>query len=64
VAYPIGRFVIDQRRNNPAFEIVQEKLYKYPNYLEEGLKILPFHDEHLMFEKRKAPEHSEASIAD
>ncbi len=44
VAYPLGRFLVDPQRTNLAFEIVREKLYKYPDYLEQGLKILPLQD--------------------
>ena len=39
-AYPIARFVMDKERANPAFEIVQPKIYSRGPKL-YGLKIFP-----------------------
>lgn len=40
IAYPIARFVIDKERANPAFEVIQNKIYKKGNKI-YGLKIYP-----------------------
>lgn len=59
-AHPIGRFAVDPNRENPAFDILKNKLYKYPNHQGKGLKIFPYQSEIQSLEKRKAPELSEA----
>ena len=56
VAYPIGRFLIGSERKNPAFEILEKKLYGYPDHFGKGLKAFP---ESVMSEKRKTPDFSE-----
>lgn len=40
VAYPIARFVIEPQRANPAFEVLQDKIYTR-NGKRYGLKIFP-----------------------
>lgn len=62
VAYPIGRFIVAPQNKNPAFEVISEKFYKYPNYRDAGLKIFPSGSD--IAKKRKAPEHSEALSVD
>jgi len=57
VAYPIGRFLIDPKQENLAFEIVEKKLRSHPKYIEKGLKIFQNIKD---LEKRKASEFSEA----
>lgn len=56
VAYPIGRFLINPEQQNPAFEILEKKFYRYPEYHENGLKIFPSIEPS---EKRKTPDFSE-----
>lgn len=63
VAYPIGRFIVDPLRENLAFNIFRDKLHKYPDYLEQGLKILPNGSLVDPLKKRKASEHIEYSEA-
>lgn len=44
VAYPIGRWVLDNSKENKAFEIIKNKFhksFKSPSYLNYGLKIFP-----------------------
>ena len=42
VAYPIGKWVMDSNRENPAFEIVKQKLHqKEGRFLGFGLKVFP-----------------------
>lgn len=41
IAYPIGRYVLKPQEENLAFKIVEQKLHKFPNYLQKGLKIFP-----------------------
>lgn len=42
VAYPIGRWVLDKRKENKSFEIIAPKLHrKGKQYLNYGLKIFP-----------------------
>lgn len=42
VAYPIGKWVMDNTRENPAFEIVKKKLHqKEGRFLGFGLKVFP-----------------------
>lgn len=44
VAYPIGRWVLDNSKENKAFEIIENKFhksFKSPSYLNYGLKIFP-----------------------
>lgn len=44
VAYPIGRWVIDNQKENKSFEIVQPKIHKNPRslaFLNYGLKVFP-----------------------
>jgi len=42
VAYPIGVFVLDERRENKAFKIIKTKLHsKNGKYLNIGLKVFP-----------------------
>lgn len=38
IAYPVSQWVSHQHKT-PAFEIIEPKLYGYPNYLSKGLKI-------------------------
>jgi hypothetical protein len=40
VAYPIARFVIDSKRANPAFDLIESKIYQ-KNGKKYGLKIFP-----------------------
>ena len=40
VAYPIARNIIEPNRANPAFEVLEEKIYK-TNGIIEGLRIYP-----------------------
>ncbi len=40
VAYPIARYVIEPKRANPAFEILEQKIYKNKGK-RHGLKIFP-----------------------
>jgi hypothetical protein len=40
VAYPIARYVIEPNRANPAFDVLQPKIYQVNNSL-NGLKIYP-----------------------
>lgn len=39
IAYPIGRYVLNPKEKNLAFEVVKKKLFKYPEYLDTGLEI-------------------------
>lgn len=44
VAYPIGKWVLDNSKENKAFKIVEKKLHRKPGtniYLNYGLKIFP-----------------------
>ena len=44
VAYPIGKWVLDNSKENKAFEIIEKKFhksYKSSSYLNYGLKIFP-----------------------
>jgi len=41
IAYPIGRYVLKPDEENLAFKIVEQKFYKFPNYLQRGLRIFP-----------------------
>lgn len=44
VAYPIGKWVLDNSRENKAFTIIEKKLHKKPGtntYLNYGLKVFP-----------------------
>lgn len=45
IAYPIGRYVLKPHEENLAFKIIEQKLHKYPNYLQTGLKIYPQNNE-------------------
>jgi hypothetical protein len=40
VAYPIARYVIEPNRANPAFEVLEPKIYRADGAL-EGLKLFP-----------------------
>ena len=40
IAYPVARYVIDQERANPAFEIIEPKIYAKGGK-RYGLKIFP-----------------------
>jgi hypothetical protein len=44
VAHPIAKHVITTKANK-AFEVVQEKLFGYPEYEKSGLKIYPLENE-------------------
>lgn len=39
-AYPIGRYIIDDNKPNPAYHIVSRKLYEEPGHI-QGLRIFP-----------------------
>jgi hypothetical protein len=56
VAYPIGRYLIDPEKENPAFKIVEKKILLYPEYRGTGLMMFPFNE---AAEKRKTPDFSE-----
>lgn len=40
IAYPISRYVINPRENNPPFKIFEEKIY-HKNGNRYGLKVFP-----------------------
>ena len=40
IAYPIARYVIEPKRANPAFEVLEKKIYT-KNGKRYGLKIFP-----------------------
>jgi hypothetical protein len=40
VAYPIARYVIDKTRGNPAYDLIDKKIYR-KNGINYGLKIFP-----------------------
>ncbi len=63
VAYPTGRFIVNSQQENLAFAVFRDKFYKYPDYLEKGLKILPPQSVMIEPEKRKASEYKEYSEA-
>jgi hypothetical protein len=39
-AYPIARNIIEPNRANPAFDILEEKIYKYKGII-EGFRLYP-----------------------
>lgn len=41
VAHPIGKFVIDPKKENKAYGIVKKKFHRYPKHEGKGLKIFP-----------------------
>ena len=63
IAYPIGRYVLNPHEENLAFKCIEQKLHKFPNYLQKGLKIFPRIDEAAktfdLQTKRKTPDLSE-----
>lgn len=41
IAHPIGRHYINNHQMNRSFDILEKKFYRYPDYLNRGLKIFP-----------------------
>lgn len=39
-AYPIARHVLDRKKRNPAFDVIEQKFYRGPGWV-RGLKIFP-----------------------
>jgi hypothetical protein len=54
-AYPIGRFITDPQKENKSLDIIREKFYGYPTFIEKGLTIFPLEEKESLLLKNGKP---------